>query len=60
MSYVVELVFFTEEPIRRVLRGRCIEKTENFLRYRDALRRSLPAVRRGECHVAIRRIGGES
>ena len=59
MSYVVEVVFFTEQPIRRVRRGKAEEKTPNFLQYRAALRRSLPAVRAGKANVAIRRIGGE-
>lgn len=57
MSYVVELVFFREQPIRRVRRGQSEEKTPNFLQYRRALRWSLPAVRHGDCNVAIRKVG---
>ena len=59
MSYVIELVFFTEQPIRRVRRGKAEEKTPNFLQYRAALRRSLPAVRAGKANVSIRKVGDD-
>ena len=55
--FVVEVVFFTEQPIRRVRRGKAEEKTPNFLQYRAALRSSLPAVRAGKANVCIRKVG---
>ena len=48
MSYVVEVVFFTEQPIRRVRRGKAEEKTPNFLQYRG-----------GVALVAAGRAGGQ-